>query len=193
MQAIQNFFYNKPTEEPPAPMATKPMHVSSEKELLEHVAKRIDAALVNQEMFLMFLPESQEHTSYVARFGYHEHGAVKLPVLSHSFIISTKNPVEQHVSNSCNRSQEVNEGKAFYNTEGTTQKWLSHATVDKIDSMIRAKLNEMNPNLEFSSKEEISKALDLKMQELENQFKNIRKTLLKDPLFTPAPRRYWMI
>ncbi|MBX9923686.1 MAG: hypothetical protein K2Y01_06215 [Rhabdochlamydiaceae bacterium] len=202
MQALQNFFYKAPVAVPPAPpalMATKPMHVSSEKELLEQVAERINGALVNQEMSLTFLPEpyehpaTQEHPSYTLRFGYHENDAVKLPILSHSFFVMTKKPIEPFSSNSCNRSIRTNEGRAFYKSEGTTQKWLTPATVDKIDTMIRAKMKEMNPSNDFASKEEISKSLDLKFNELEQKFKNIRQAIRNDPLFAPAPRRLWML
>ncbi len=209
MQAIQNFFYKTPVPETPALTATKPMNVSSEKELLENVAERINAALINQEMSITFLPDPeqkpktpqsveeqltpQDLSSYTTRFGYFENEAPKLPVLSHSFIISTKKPIEPNTATSCNRSIRSNEGKAFYKTEGNYQKWLTPATVDKIDSMIRAKLKEMNPANDFASKEEISKAIDRKFQDLETRFRNIRKALAEDPLFMSPPRKFWII
>ena len=54
-------------------------------------------------------------------------------------------------------------------------------------------MKEMNPSNDFASKEEISKSLDLKFNELEQKFKNIRQAIRNDPLFAPAPRRLWML
>lgn len=209
MQAIQNFFFKAPVAEAPKLTATKPMNVSSEKELLENVAERINAALINQEMSITFLPEPpqksaaeqsveeklipQNEASYTTRFGYFENDAPKLPVLSHSFIISTKKTIEPNTATSCNRSIRSNEGQAFYKTEGNYQKWLTPATVDKIDAMIRSKLKEMNPVNDFATKEEISKAIDRKFQDLETRFRNIRKALAEDPLFMPPQRKFWLI